>query len=63
MKLEAAPDWLQGDAQWILAFRGGEKDISLLAGSCPADLLALSIEGGKLREIRWAMPLPKGDAL
>ena len=59
-KSEAAPEWLAGDAQWLLALRGGRSEFSILAGSCPAGLLSLSVEGGRLREIRWAMPLPKG---
>jgi hypothetical protein len=61
-KLEAAPVWLVGDAQRLLALRGERTELSLLAGSCPADRLALSLEGGKLSEITWAMPLPKGGA-
>jgi hypothetical protein len=60
MKLKASPDWLEGDAPWLLALRGGKSSLSILAGSCPADSLALRVEGGPLGEVRWAMPLPKG---
>jgi hypothetical protein len=59
-KSEAPPEWLGGDALWLASLRGGKRALAVLAGYCATDSLALGIEGGPLREIRWAMPLPKG---
>jgi len=59
-KSEGPPAWLEGDAQWLTALRGGLGALSVLAGSCRADSLSVRAEGGALREIRWAMPLPRG---
>jgi hypothetical protein len=59
-KSEFPPNWLAEDEARLLSIRGGKGDRALLAGRCPGKAIELSVEGGPLSEISWAMPLPEG---
>jgi hypothetical protein len=59
-KSEFPPSWLAEDEAWLFSLRGGKGDRPLLVGRCPGKAIELSVGGGPLREISWAMPLPGG---
>lgn len=59
---EEPPDPFRAEAPRLLALRGSEGSLSVLAGLCSAAPLGIRIEGRLVDEIAWAMPLPKGGA-
>jgi hypothetical protein len=60
-KSKGPPPWIEDDAEWIRSVRGGRRALAVLAGSCDAASLGLSVAGGPVREMSWALPLPGGE--